>query len=100
MELAIGKRKLIDMAAEQVQKIGNNVYLQWSIVAILLSLTAFVITFKVTTESEIRMLHRSDDAQMELIEDMRSQYPTKDWINNRLQQMEIKLLEDKIKSKQ
>lgn len=93
MDALISNEKFYAVA-EKIQTIGKDVYLQWGMVLALLTLTAFVVEFRVTTDSEIRMLQKADDRFTEVLKEIKSNYPTKDFIEGKFLQLEMKLLLD------
>lgn len=84
-------RNLFKAVADEAKNIGTNGYISISLVVMIISLTAWFITFKVNAEASIRAL--TDDAASMKIElkELKTSLPSKDWLELKFENLEAQL---------
>ena len=88
MSVTLPHTKPIDAVSEKIQAIGQSSYLQISTVILLISLAAWTVGFKVTTENMINNLRESDDRTNAALNDLRASLPSRDWLELKFANLE------------
>src|SRR3990172_2266896 len=99
MEVAILKRSKWSSVAEKLQTIGTQTYLQWGIVVTLLAVVALFVEFRVSTQAELRSLNRTQEHQGQQIETIKENYPTKEWMEIKLENIRLEIKQSQTKGK-
>lgn len=80
--------KLSSAVSEKIQAIGQSSYLQISTVILLISLAAWTVGFKTTTENMLNNLRESDDRTNAALNDLRASLPSRDWLELKFANLE------------
>lgn len=89
--------KTIKAVAEEIKNIGNSAYLSFSLVVMIISLTAWFITFKVNAEASIRQLTNETEGLRIELKELRTSLPSKDWLELKFSSLEEQLIAKKSK---
>lgn len=83
--------KIREAVADTFTKIDSSTYLQWGVVVSIITLVAWSITFKVTTEAQISRLTEKLEENDAQLAKLQSTLPSKDWLELKFSTLEAQL---------
>lgn len=82
---------ILSAVSDQIKNISANAYVSGSLVVMIISLTAWFITFKVNAEASIRELTADSEALKTELKELKQALPSRDWLELKFSSLEDRL---------